>query len=171
MRNCLRIALSSTLLLMLPSVASAASLSASVGPGFTISMQPTSTAGTYTVTVSDQSASHNFHLSGPGVNRSTGVGFVGTQTWTVTLSAGTYRYQCDPHSADMNGSFTVASAGNTNVVTDASNDTFGTSNGELPRTGARLKIVAALGFCFVLLGMVLHLIGRREQQRRLVTAS
>ena len=49
-------------------------LSASVGPGFSISMSSSSvTAGTYTINVSDQSSAHNFHLSGPGVDQATSV--------------------------------------------------------------------------------------------------
>ena len=65
------------------------------------------TAGTYTLVVDDMSASHNFHLTGPGVDVKTEVGAEGQETFTVTLQAGDYRYQCDPHSASMNGSFTV----------------------------------------------------------------
>jgi plastocyanin len=32
---------------------------------------------------------------------------MGTESWTVTLTDGTYRYHCDPHSTLMRGSFTV----------------------------------------------------------------
>ena len=63
--------------------------------------------GTYDIVVEDKSFEHNFHLTGPGVDRSTEIGEVGTQTWTVTLRDGTYRYVCDPHQGDMRGSFTV----------------------------------------------------------------
>ena len=65
--------------------------------------------GSYTIQVTDETASHNFHLTGPGVDRSTAVSWSGMVTWTVTLSAGTYGFQCDPHSDFMRGSFTVAS--------------------------------------------------------------
>ena len=85
-----------------------------VGPGFTITLKngtkPVKTlkAGTYTIVVSDRASIHNFHLTGPGVNKSTTVPFTGTQTWTVKLKAGKYTYQCDPHaSAGMKGTFTV----------------------------------------------------------------
>ena len=85
------------------------------GPGFTITLKsgskPVKTlkAGTYTVVVSDKSSSHNFHLFGPGVNKTTSVPFVGTKTWTVKLKAGKYTYQCDVHaSVGMKGSFTVS---------------------------------------------------------------
>ena len=79
-----------------------------VGPGFTISMSAKSVkAGTYTITISDKAAIHNFHLTGPGVNKATGVGFMGTVTWTVKLKKGTYRYQCDPHSSTIKGTLKV----------------------------------------------------------------
>ena len=65
-------------------------------------------AGTYTIVVQDTAADHNFHLTGPGVNKATSVGGKGTTTWTVTLKKGTYTYVCDPHASFMKGSFTVA---------------------------------------------------------------
>ena len=64
-------------------------------------------AGTYTIEVRDRSRFHNFHLTGPGVNRSTGVPFVGTQTWTVTFGKGVYTFLCDPHAGVMRGTFGV----------------------------------------------------------------
>jgi plastocyanin len=64
-------------------------------------------AGTYTLVVHDHSSFHNFDLSGPGAAVSTDVDFIGDKTFTVTLSDGTYFFQCDPHSAQMHGSFTV----------------------------------------------------------------
>ena len=83
-------------------------LAGSVGPGFEISLDKTDvTAGTYTLTVDDQSTSHNFHLTGPGVDVSTEVGEEGTKTFTVDLQAGTYTFVCDPHSASMHGTLTV----------------------------------------------------------------
>jgi plastocyanin len=100
----------------LPTVASAksAGLVGEVGPGFSIEVKQngkdlkTIKAGTYTIKIEDKSSSHNFHLTGPGVNKSTTVAFSGKQTWTVKLTKGTYRYQCDPHaSLGMKGSFRV----------------------------------------------------------------
>lgn len=89
-------------------------LTATVGPGATISLRTASGArvrqlahGTYRITVRDRSRTHNFKLTGPGVNRSTGVRFRGTVTWTVTLHPGTYRYVCTPHARRMRGSFRV----------------------------------------------------------------
>jgi hypothetical protein len=89
-------------------------LVATDGPGFVISVKQggknvkTLKAGTYTITVQDKSNIHDFHLTGPGVNKDSGVAATGTKKWTVTLAKGTYRYQCDPHSSAMNGSFTVS---------------------------------------------------------------
>ena len=88
-------------------------LTATVGPGFTISLKKgrarvtTLKPGAYVIRVSDRSSIHNFHLRGPGVNKSTPVGFMGSRTLNVTLKRGSYRFQCDPHSGQMRGSFTV----------------------------------------------------------------
>ena len=83
-------------------------LSATVGPGFTISMDKTSVpAGTYTLTVDDQSSGHNFHLTGDGVDVKTEVSETGTKTFQITLKPGTYKFQCDPHASSMNGTLTV----------------------------------------------------------------
>jgi len=89
-------------------------LDATVGPGFTITLDQNGTSvsklksGTYTINVDDKSDIHNFHLTGPGVDKATDVGGTGTDTWTVDLKAGSYHFQCDPHAATMNGSFTVS---------------------------------------------------------------
>ena len=64
-------------------------------------------AGTYMVVVQDKAADHNFHLTGPGVDKTTSVGGKGTFTWKLKLRKGTYRYRCDPHASFMKGSFTV----------------------------------------------------------------
>ncbi len=85
-----------------------------VGPGFSINLRDASGArvskldpGTYVIEIDDLSEEHNFHLSGPGVNRATEVGETGKAIWTVTVTDGTYTYVCDPHSVAMKGSFTV----------------------------------------------------------------
>lgn len=89
-------------------------LDGTVGPGFDIALKQNGAAvttlspGTYTLNVDDQASIHNFHLTGPGVDVSTGVSFTGTKSFTVTLKAGTYHFQCDPHSSSMNGQFTVS---------------------------------------------------------------
>jgi plastocyanin len=103
------------LALMLAAPASSATaLTGTVGPGFTISLTAGGKkvsklkAGTYTLKISDKSNIHDFHLTGPGVNKTTSVGGTGSQTWTLKLKKGTYHYQCDPHASFMNGSFTVS---------------------------------------------------------------
>lgn len=90
-------------------------LAGSVGPSYTISLKSPNgkrvkavKAGKFTITVSDKSSSHMFHLIGPGVNKKiTKVGFEGKKTVVVTLKPGKYRYQCDPHKDLMHASFTV----------------------------------------------------------------
>ena len=92
-------------------------LNATVGPGFTISLRaldgtnvthlPT---GAYQITVRDQGIEHNFHLTGPGVDRRTEVEEVATVTWNVNLVDGIYTFQCDPHANTMKGQFSVGTA-------------------------------------------------------------
>jgi plastocyanin len=88
-----------------------------VGPGFTISFSDASHArvtqvepGTYEIAVDDRSDEHSFHLVGPGVDENSGVGFVGTATWTVALAEGDYMFFCDPHPTRMRGRFAVGNA-------------------------------------------------------------
>jgi plastocyanin len=94
--------------------AAAPTLTGVVGPGFTITLKKAGVkvsklkAGTYVFKISDKSTLHDFHLTGPGVNKKTTVAGQGASTWTVTLKKGTYRFVCDPHSTFMKGSFTVA---------------------------------------------------------------
>jgi plastocyanin len=94
-------------------LAGGSTLTGTVGPGFTITLtqggkKVTSLkAGAYTLKISDKSNIHNFHLTGPGVNKSTTVPFTGSTTWKVTLKKGTYKYVCDPHASIMHGQFTV----------------------------------------------------------------
>lgn len=94
-----------------------------VGPGFTITLRdaagnPVTTldAGTYTFQIDDKSDAHNFHLTGPGVDKATEVEQVGTVTWSVTLVAGKYHFQCDPHASLMKGDFTVGAATTTTTA-------------------------------------------------------
>jgi hypothetical protein len=84
------------------------------GDGFTIGVVDATGSpvkhldpGTYTLVVHDHSSFHDFHLSGPGVDVTTDIEGIGDRTFTVTLVDGTYFFQCDPHSAQMKGSFTV----------------------------------------------------------------
>ena len=50
------------------------------------------TRGRYTFVVNDTSKTRNFHLAGPGVNKTTSVPGTGRATWTVTLKRGTYTF-------------------------------------------------------------------------------
>jgi plastocyanin len=116
-----RIALSALLVAVLASAAvltaaQAATpvLKAEVGPGFTIEVTKAGKdvkklkAGTYKIKVEDKADTHNFHLFGPGVNKSTTVAFVGEKIWKIRLKPGKYTYQCDPHAANgMLGTFRV----------------------------------------------------------------
>jgi len=93
---------------------SATPLTGVVGPGFSISLKNANgtgvthlDAGAYDITVTDSSAEHNFHLSGPGVEQATDVEGMGTVTWSVTITDGTYTFMCDAHPAQMKGSFTA----------------------------------------------------------------
>ena len=116
------------------------SLSASVGPGYTISMSESSvTAGSYTISVSDSSNIHNFHLSGPGVSKSTSITGTGSTSWSVTLQPGTYHFQCDAHPDSMNGTLTVTAADTTTAsttTTTASTTTAATTTTQRTTTQA-----------------------------------
>jgi hypothetical protein len=97
-----------------PAGAAAADLFGSVGPGFTIVLRDAQgqvvtqlDPGAHRITIEDRSDFHNFHLTGPGVNRATAVELLETVVWEVTLVEGFYEYVCDPHAADMRGMFTV----------------------------------------------------------------
>jgi plastocyanin len=99
-----------------PAAAAPKAVQGSVGPGFTISL----TAGGKTVSklkagvpyrlvIDDRSSIHDFHLTGPGLNRIlTNVDFTGTKSFVLTFRKGVYRFFCDPHAAFMHGSFRVA---------------------------------------------------------------
>jgi plastocyanin len=72
------------------------SLSASVGAA-SVSLRPRRVApGPYRLRVVDRSRTRNFHLVGAGVDRRTGKAFRGTVTWSLRLTAGTYRFGSDP---------------------------------------------------------------------------
>ena len=94
--------------LALASVAFAATnanaLTGTVGPGFTITMnKKTVKSGTYVITIHNLASIHDFHLTGPGVNKKTSVAGTGTTKWTVKLKKGTYHFVCDPHQTIMHG--------------------------------------------------------------------
>jgi len=82
-------------------------LAASVGPKQTISVKPKIVeVGPATLTVNDRSRTDNFHLTGPGVNKKTGIPFRGRVTWNVSLQPGSYTYRSDKHKR-LRGSFVV----------------------------------------------------------------
>jgi plastocyanin len=94
--------------------AKSAGLVGEVGPGYSIEVKlngkdlKTIKAGTYKIKIEDKASIHNFRLTGKGVNKTTGISFVGDKAWTVTLKRGTYTYQCDAHATmGMKGSFKV----------------------------------------------------------------
>jgi len=94
----------------------ATQLAGTVGPGRKISLRYadggklTILAGSNTVaiTVNDRTRGDNFHLTGPGVNRKTGVKFRGRTTWKLTLQGGRYVYRSDAHKK-VRGAFSVSS--------------------------------------------------------------
>ena len=100
----------------LASAASAPTVTGTVGPGFTITLTKGGhkvaklKANTpYRFVIQDRATIHDFHLTGPGVDRVlTSVGFQGTKSYTLKLKKGTYRFLCDPHASFMHGSFRVA---------------------------------------------------------------
>jgi plastocyanin len=101
--------------LAVPAVAAARPFEGTLGPTATITLKRANgttvehtTPGAHRFAISDQSSFHNFHLLGPGVSRKTGIDFVGSRTWTVTLDVGTYKFRCDAHPKTMRGSFTVS---------------------------------------------------------------
>jgi plastocyanin len=123
----------------------ATTLTATVGPGFTITLRNAQGTvvtrldpGTYEIEVNDLSEEHNFHLSGPGVNRATSVGGTGTERWTVTLTDGRYSYVCDPHAGQMNGGFVVG--------TPAEQPPPPPPSSNLVRPGTRLVLTSGPGF-------------------------
>ena len=85
----------------------ATQLGAAVGPKRSISLKPkTAQVGPATITVNDRSRGDNFHLTGPGVDKKTGVTFRGRATWNVTLQPGIYSYRSDKHKS-LRGSLIV----------------------------------------------------------------
>lgn len=91
-------------------------LSATVGPGFTISLKSNGKAvkslkaGTYAFVVADKASIHNFVVEKKGGSFEkalTTVPFTGTKTVTVKLTRGKWEFYCRPHEANMHGDFTV----------------------------------------------------------------
>jgi hypothetical protein len=86
-----------------PPAAKPVQLAASVGPGKSIALTRAGaklrvaslSAGAVVIRVSDRSATENFHLIGPGVNRATTRLGKTTPTWRLTLKRGLYAYRSD----------------------------------------------------------------------------
>jgi plastocyanin len=76
-------------------------LTGKVGPAKAISLKKGANAvkslvaGKYKLAVSDLTKTDNFHLTGPGVNKKTGVAFKGSKSWTLTLKRGKYTFRSD----------------------------------------------------------------------------
>jgi plastocyanin len=98
------------------SAGAAQTVNGTVGPGFTIGLATQGKkvtklkAGTpYRFVIRDRAAIHDFHLTGPGLNRVlTSVPFTGTKSFVLRLRKGSYRFVCDPHSGIMHGRFLVS---------------------------------------------------------------
>ena len=98
------------------SAGAAQTVNGTVGPGFTIGLAIQGKkvtklkAGTpYRFVIRDRAAIHDFHLTGPGLNRVlTSVPFTGTKSFVLRLRKGSYRFVCDPHSGIMHGRFLVS---------------------------------------------------------------
>jgi len=100
----------------------AIALTGTVGPGFSIALKDANgkpvnqlDPGDYTITITDNSDDHNFHLTGPGVDKATNLdntvpGQPEKTTWDVTLVNGVYKYKCDAHPGQMKGSFRAGPA-------------------------------------------------------------
>ena len=98
------------------SAATAKTVNGTVGPGFTIGLTMQGKKVTklkagkaYRFVISDRSDIHDFHLSGPGLDRVlSSVEETGTKTFVLRLKKGSYSFVCDPHSGIMHGRFLVA---------------------------------------------------------------
>lgn len=67
-------------------------------------------AGTYTFVIHDYSRIHNFALGSQTANKrlfTTGIPWVGTRSYTLKLTPGSYAYACSAHFQTMNGRFIV----------------------------------------------------------------
>jgi len=65
-------------------------------------------AGSYKLTVHDDSGIHNFHIKGSGVDDATSIAKAEVKTYSLSLSPGTYTFLCDSHPTQMKGSFKVS---------------------------------------------------------------
>jgi plastocyanin len=112
-----------------------------VGPGFNISLKNADGSnvthldpGTYDISVTDNAIDHNFHLRGTGVEQRTDIEGMGTSTWSVTFTDGTFTFLCDAHPVQMKGSFTVG-----NVPPPPPPQTVGKLSGKVTTNAISLK--------------------------------
>ena len=82
-------------------------LTARVGPGAKIAFARSAKVGKAVITINDLSTKDDFHLTGPGVNKKTGIAFKGVTKWTVTLRKATYSFRSDAH-ASLHGTLKVS---------------------------------------------------------------
>lgn len=100
--------------LVLPASAQAKTYYGSVGPTKVITLKNAAGTivrrvprGTHTFVIKDRSTKHDFHLSGGGIHKFTGLGFVGQRTWSglrIKVDV-TYTYWCQPHADVMTRTF------------------------------------------------------------------
>ena len=80
------------------------------GNAFAISLSASTVpAGTYEFDITDSATIHNFDLLDPGgvsIDK-TSIAKTETDTWTATLTPGTYTYRCDAHPSILMGTLTV----------------------------------------------------------------
>jgi PASTA domain-containing protein len=122
-------------------------LTARVGPGASISLKDSNgtavtslVPGTYDIDVNDTESTHNFDLKRPDgtSERNTSISGTGTETWTVTLTGGTWTFVCDAHPTTMNGNFTVGTGSTSSSGTTGTTSTTATTAtpGTTSTTGA-----------------------------------
>ncbi len=98
---------------------------------------PTIPAGTYTIRVTDDAFTHNFHLMGPGVDMATPVDETPSPTWTVTFQPGsTYRYQCDVHADFMFAVFQTSGASSSSGSSGSGGSSSSSSSGGSSSSGS-----------------------------------
>jgi hypothetical protein len=104
---------------------------------------PSIPPGTYTIRVVDDASTHNFHIHGPGVDVSTGVGDIASPTWTVTFQPGSsYQFLCDEHPDFMYGNFTTtgdSQGGGASGGTSGGSASGGTTGGSSSSSGGSVS--------------------------------
>ena len=102
-------------LLLAPTASALTTFYGTVGPGTTIVLKrangtvvKSTSHGSKTFVIRDRASNHNFHLYGPGIDRHTGIAFIGKRTWTpLALQIGKYTIVCDRHPLTMKKTLNV----------------------------------------------------------------